>query len=110
MLYRHKMQFRSASGAKSVLQRPADLVELLGLPRPERPRNFDRLVLGIRERDDAVVRAGRLGHVTDLVAVASELRHRLTGHAANAVFEVGHAGGKYKKPAMTEEEGMRHGQ
>src|ERR1051326_4506236 len=76
---------------KPILQRAAQLVQLLRLAGAEGLRDLDRFHVRVGERDHAVVGAGRLDDIVDVIGVAPDLRHRLSSHPADAVFERGHA-------------------
>src|ERR1051326_6809218 len=82
---------RACLGSESILHGAADLIHLLRFARAEGLGDLDRLRLFVAKRDHTKVGAGRLDHVRDLVAVASDLAHRLARHPPHAVFEVRHA-------------------
>src|SRR5690349_3122208 len=94
---------------EAVLQRPPSLVLFLRLPGAEGLRDLDRFEVGVAEGDHAVVGAGRLDDVIDLVRVAADLTHRFANHAADAVFEVGHAGHDCERHALRIATGRRRG-
>src|ERR1044071_122520 len=84
---------------KPSLQRPAQLVQLLRLAGAEGLRDLDWFHVRVGERDHAVVGAGRLDDIVNVIGVASDLRHRLASHPADPVFERGHARLQNKKRA-----------